>query len=168
MKLFQALLRGFRGHPIHPPLTDVTVGAYTVTTLVAILGWAGVAEERMASLAYVAIVVALISSAVTVLTGFADYLRIPRGTPLRRTANVHWVTMVCATAVFLVAAVLLQDAYDTGTVSLGAAATTLGGWLVMTFGAWVGGAIVFVHGMRVLNAVDMPTGEALKPHLPPD
>ena len=168
MKLMQALLRGFRGHPIHPPLTDITIGAYTVATLVVLLGWAGLAERRLASFAYAAIVVALISSVLTVVTGLADYLRIPRGTPLRRTAAIHWVVMVWATAVFLVAAVLLRNAYETSHITLAAALVTVAGWLTMTFGAWVGGTIVFVHGMRVLKERDVPTGQALKPHLPPD
>ncbi len=36
-------LRGFPGHPSHPPLTDVTIGAYTFGTVAAILSKAGVA-----------------------------------------------------------------------------------------------------------------------------
>lgn len=168
MKFFQALLRGFRGHPLHPALTDLTVGGYTVATIAVVLALAGVAEERFAGLAYLAVVVALISSVATVITGFADYLRIPRGTPLRRTGTLHWVVQVVAGGLFLVAAVLLKDGYDTGSVSTGAALVTIVAWATMTFGAWVGGAITYVYGMRVLNQLDTPTGEALKPHLPPD
>ena len=43
-------LRGMPGHPSHPPLTDVTVGAYTVATIAAILSKAGVAEGGFALL----------------------------------------------------------------------------------------------------------------------
>jgi hypothetical protein len=33
----------------------------------------------------------------------------------------------------------------------------------MAFGGWLGGAIVFVHGMRVLNLVEEPTQRAVSP-----
>jgi hypothetical protein len=32
------VLRGLPGHPLHPPLTDATIGAYTVATGFAVLG----------------------------------------------------------------------------------------------------------------------------------
>ena len=39
----------------------------------------------------------------TALTGFVDWLRIARGTPLWRTATAHMIAMVLATAFFLIA-----------------------------------------------------------------
>ena len=41
-------LRGFPGHPSHPPLTDVTIGAYTFALVAAILSKLGVAEHAFA------------------------------------------------------------------------------------------------------------------------
>jgi len=34
---------------------------------------------------------------------------------------------------------------------------------VLTLGGWLGGTVVFVHGMRVLNLVDEPAVEAITP-----
>ena len=39
------LWRGLPGHPIHPPLTDATIGTYTFATVAAVLSKVGVAEE---------------------------------------------------------------------------------------------------------------------------
>src|SRR6185437_901553 len=62
-------LRGFPGHPSHPPLTDVTIGAYTFATVAAILSKLGVAEHGLAQAWWLALVVGAISSALTVGTG---------------------------------------------------------------------------------------------------
>jgi hypothetical protein len=40
---------------------------------------------------------------------------------------------------------------------------TLVGFGALTIGGWLGGAIVFVHGMRVLSLVDEPTARAVSP-----
>jgi hypothetical protein len=40
---------------------------------------------------------------------------------------------------------------------------TLIGFGLLTLGGWLGGAIVFVHGMRVLSLVDEPASRAAAP-----
>lgn len=40
---------------------------------------------------------------------------------------------------------------------------TLVGFVLLTVGGWLGGAIVFTHGMRVLKLVDEPTSRAVSP-----
>ena len=70
-------LRGFPGHPSHPPLTDVTIGAYTFAAIAAILSKLGVAEHGLAQAWWLALVVGAISSALTVLTGFSTGCRSP-------------------------------------------------------------------------------------------
>ena len=55
-----------------PPLTDVTIGAYTFAAIAAILAKAGVAEHGFARASWLALLVGAISSAPTVLTGTAS------------------------------------------------------------------------------------------------
>src|SRR5437763_3799085 len=81
-------LRGFPGHPSHPPLTDVTIGAYTFATVAAILSKFGVAEHAFAQAWWLALIVGACSSLFTVATGFLDWLQISTGTPLWRTATI--------------------------------------------------------------------------------
>ena len=119
----------------------------------------------MADAAFVAGVVTLISTLLTIPTGAADYVRIERGTQLRRTATLHWVVQVWATSILLVATALLDQ--GPAMPVLGASLAIVS-WFVMVFGSWVGGALVTVHGMRVLNEPDMPTKQAISPKLPTD
>lgn len=163
------LMRGFRGHPAHPPLTDASIGAYTVATVAAVLSWGGIEEAAMAKTAFAAIVIGLVVSVVTILTGFVDYLRIRRGTPLWNTATVHWIVMALANGAFIAAAALLDGGFDADKVEAGAALTTIGGYVLLFVGGWIGGAITYVYGMRVISDNERSARDAiLKPEFPPD
>ena len=150
------LLRGRAGHPLHPPLTDATIGAYTAATAFALLSVIGVSERNMATAWWLALVVGLAVTVPTALAGLADWLQIPRGTALWTTATAHLTAMVSATVVFLLAAILGHRGYADGEVTSIGLALTLGAFLLLTVGGWLGGSIVFVHGMRVLRLTDQP------------
>jgi uncharacterized membrane protein len=157
------LLKGFPGHPLHPPLTDVTLGAYTLATAMAVLSRLGVSDENTATAWWLALVVGLVVTVPTALTGFADWLDISRGTPLWRTATAHLTAMLIATTIFAIAAGAGHADYVDGVVGGGSLVLTLVGYAVLATGGWLGGAIVFVHGMRVLSLVDEPAAKAVSP-----
>jgi uncharacterized membrane protein len=157
------LVKGLPGHPLHPPLTDATIGAYTVATVLAVLSKLSLSEHNTATGWWLALIVALVFTAPTAIAGFADWLTISRGTPLWRTATAHMVAMLTATVLFLVAAGVGHDGYTDARVNGGGLVFTLIGWVVLTVGGWLGGGIVFVHGMRVLNLVDEPALKAARP-----
>ncbi|MGH2809938.1 MAG: DUF2231 domain-containing protein [Actinomycetota bacterium] len=169
MNAFLNLFRGFRGHPSHPPMTDASIGAYTAGSLLVIGGWFGLFEDLpMAETGFLAIAVGLLFALPTVITGFADYLLIPRGTGMRRTANFHWVVMASATGAFLVAEALLKKAFDGGEVTGAALGATLAAFGLLTIGGWIGGTIVFEYGMRVTQEDEQtPASKALMPKWPP-
>jgi hypothetical protein len=50
-----------------------------------------------------------------------------------------------------------------GVVTDAAFVFTVVGFGLLTIGGWLGGSIVFVHGMRVLNLVEEPTHRAVAP-----
>ncbi len=160
------LVKGFPGHPLHPPLTDATIGMYTLATAFAVLSKLGVSEENLATAWWLALVGGLIVTVPTALTGLVDWLQITRGTPLWRTATLHLSSMVTATVFFLIAAVVGHGDYVDQTVGGVPLVLTLIGFGFLTLGGWLGGAIVFTYGMRVLNLPDEPAGRAVTPGQP--
>jgi uncharacterized membrane protein len=160
------LVKGFPGHPLHPPLTDVTIGLYTGATAFAVLSALGLSEANLATAWWLALVGGLIVTVPTALTGLLDWLDISRGTPLWRTATLHLSSMVTATVFFLIAAIVGHGDYVDGAVGGASLVLTLIGWGLLTLGGWLGGAIVFTHGMRVLNLVEEPTRRAVTPGHP--
>jgi uncharacterized membrane protein len=157
------LVKGLPGHPLHPPLTDLTIGTYTFATIAAILDVTGLVQRNAAYAWWIALVVGLCSTALTATTGFIDWIGIEWGSELWKTATAHLTAMLAATGAFLAAVLVGHDGYTNGTVSGGAFALTLVGFGLLTTGGWLGGAVVFVHGMRVLNLVSEPFVEAAAP-----
>jgi uncharacterized membrane protein len=157
------LLQGLPGHPLHPPLTDATIGIYTFATGAAVLSKLGVAETSFAKAWWLALILGLIASVLTATTGFVDWLQIARGTPLWRTATTHMAAMLTATVVFAITAGAGHGSYVDGDVGGGQLILTLIGFALLTAGGWLGGAITYVHGMRVLNLVDEPASRAAAP-----
>lgn len=156
-------LRGMPGHPSHPPLTDITIGAYTFATIAATLSKAGLATGGFAHAWWLALVVGACSSLFTVGTGLLDWLKISSGTPLWKTATLHALTMASGSVFFVLAIILGHSSYVAGQLGTGAFVATLVGFVLLFAGGMVGGAITYVHGMRVLNLVDEPTARAILP-----
>jgi uncharacterized membrane protein len=162
------LWHGLPGHPIHPPLTDATIGIYTFATVAALAEVLGITENTGAYGWWIALIAGLIFTVPTALTGLADWLTIPRGTELWKTATFHLSAMVTATVWFALAAIFGHDEYTQGNVGSGAFVLTLIGFGFLTLGGWLGGAIVFVHGMRVLGLTKEPTERAVSPQPHPE
>src|SRR3954469_18996536 len=159
MKL-EYLWRGLPGHPIHPPLTDATIGAYTAATVMAVASVIGVAEVSAAHGWWLGRGGGLIAAGVP---GFADWRTIEWGSNLWWTATWHMCSMLAATVFFLIAALVGHSGYKHGAVDSGPFILTLVGFALLTVGGWLGGAVVYVHGMRVLSLTGEPPGRAVAP-----
>src|SRR4051794_10926113 len=146
------LLHGLPGHPLHPPLTDVTIGMFVFGTGLAVLGALGALGDAAGKACWLALVGGLIVAVPTAGTGFADWVRLEWGSARWRTATLHLTAMVTAVVLFAVAAWLQHAGYQQGDVTAGGLIFSVAGFVALTAGGWLGGAIVFVHGVRVLAA----------------
>jgi uncharacterized membrane protein len=157
------LVRGLPGHPIHPPLTDFAIGAYSAATVLVVLSVLGVSDENTATAWWLTLLLAQIVAVPTMLTGFVDWLQITVGTPLWRTATAHLAANVLAAALFLITLILGHGDYVDKDVGGLPFLLNLIAFGMLTLGGWLGGTIVFVHGMRVLNLAGEPASRAASP-----
>jgi uncharacterized membrane protein len=157
------LYRGLPGHPIHPPLTDATIGTYTVATALAVADVTDISTNAAAAGWWLALLFGLCLTVPTALTGLADWLTITWRSPLWWTATLHLLSMVSATVFFGLAAIFGHAGWRTGDVTTGPFILTVIGFGLLTLGGWLGGSNVFVYGMRVLSLVDEPTARAIAP-----
>src|SRR5215203_5497390 len=90
-------LRGWAGKPLHPPLTDIPVGAYVLAATFDVISAIGHGEEWARDFYRAASFVLIGGAAVSVfaaLTGFWDRQRSTEsGTQARRTVNAHALVM---------------------------------------------------------------------------
>jgi uncharacterized membrane protein len=122
---------------------------FVLATGLTVLGKLGIAEGKIGPAAWLALVGGLLVAAPTAVTGFADWVLIGWGSSTWRTSTIHLTAMVTAVVLFGVAAWLQWPGYDHGSVTTGGLVLSLAGFVALTAGGWFGGAVVFVHGMRV-------------------
>lgn len=157
------LVKGLPGHPLHPPLTDATIGTYTVATSWGCSAPSASRRRTWRKGWWLALLVGVVLTGPTAVTGLIDWLGLTWGSELWKTATLHLGAMVTATIFFLVAVVVGHGGYVDGEVTGGALALNLIGFGMLTLGGWLGGTVVFVHGLRVLNLVEEPAGRAVSP-----
>ncbi len=154
-------LRGWAGKPLHPPLTDVPVGAYMLVAGFDVISFLG-QDQEWARDFYRAGTFALIGggavSLLAALTGFWDWLKsTTKGTQARRTVNAHAWTMVAVTVLVLVDVVLRRFPYaddaHTGVVVL---ALTLAAAALTVVGGSIGGSLAYDYGFNVETSGDHP------------
>lgn len=157
------LVKGLPGHPIHPPLTGATIGIYTFAFVAALADVTGISNHAATGGWWLALLLGLITTVATALTGLVDWLGIERGTELWKTATFHLVAMVSASVFFGLAALFGHDDFHAGDVTAGPFILTAVGFGLLTLGGWLGGSIVYVYGMRVLGLAKEPTERAVAP-----
>jgi uncharacterized membrane protein len=157
------LVKGSPGKPLHPPLTDASIGAYTVGVAMLLAGALGLQEEQMAHGSLIAISFGLILAAPTAITGLLDWLDLPRRSQARSAATLHLFVMVAATVLFAITWLLQRPGYNEDEVRVAALVAGLISEGVLAAGGNIGGANVFVYGIRVLKRPETPVAKALNP-----
>ena len=155
-------IRGWSGKPLHPPLTDVPVGAYVLAAAFDLVSIAGGDDQPWARDFYRAASFVLVGGAVvsvfTALTGFWDWLRSTEpGTQARRTANADVWTMVTVTVLVAVGiAVRAAVFWDERSTPVLALILSLAAAALTFLGATLGGTLAFDYGFNVETAGDHP------------
>jgi len=154
-------LRGFSGKPLHPPLTDVPIGAYVIAAALDVISFVGDhtawQREFYQAATFVFMAGALVSLG-AVVTGLWDRWRSSEaGTQARRTINAHAVLMVVMTVLVLVDLGLRWFRYHgTSGPTPALLGLSLAAALVCASGATYGGTLVFGYGFNVETGGDHP------------
>jgi len=143
-----AMLTGPYGHPFHPLLVTVPIGAW-VSSLVFDIG-SHVADER-AALALGArwlIAIGVLGAVAAATVGFLDFSTIPSGTPVHRTAVLHMALNLVITGLFAVDFVWRLGAGGTATDAGPLVLSALGLACLGVSGS-LGGKLAYRYGVRV-------------------
>jgi nitrite reductase/ring-hydroxylating ferredoxin subunit/uncharacterized membrane protein len=130
------------GHPLHPALTDLPVGAWTVGV---VADWVFLATGRVPAVAGdLALAVGVAGAILAALAGYTDFHETDGNE--RRTAIVHGLlmTFVLAVEVVSLGMRLASPALRPSAVLFSTVA-----WLIVVIGAYVGGHLTFGIGTAV-------------------
>ncbi|MCC7165253.1 MAG: Rieske 2Fe-2S domain-containing protein [Anaerolineae bacterium] len=131
-------------HPLHPLLTDVPVGAWTVTLLLYIAGlFFGM--DGLGLAIGLAMGLGILAALAAIATGFMDWMDVD---PTELAVGlVHAIMNITGTLFFMLAWLMLYLAQ--WQVSVANFIPALIGYLVMSVGAYLGGGLVFRLGVMV-------------------
>lgn len=156
-------VRGWAGKPTHPPLTDVPIAAYLFAAVFDVLSVLlhGSHPEVGGELFKAGTWTITGGAAVSVLAAFTGYMDWKKssepGTQARRTVNAHAITMIVVTVLVLVDVVLRLTAFsDSASTPWGLMIISIVAALGVSFGATMGGSLVFDYGFNVETAGDHP------------
>jgi uncharacterized membrane protein len=155
-------LRGWSGKPLHPPLTDIPIGAYVAAAVLDVISAIGGDDHRWARELWHAATFVFIGglavSVLTALTGLWDAKNSSEaGTQARRTINTHATIMVTVTVLAIIDVILRLNAYNTELVTpAGIAVLSAVIALLVSLGAMFGGTLVYDYGFNVETAGDSP------------
>jgi nitrite reductase/ring-hydroxylating ferredoxin subunit/uncharacterized membrane protein len=124
------------GHPVHAAVTDVPIGAMTVSIIADVIG-----QPLVADVSLLLGVLGMVASAVT---GAADYAEVD-GTARNR-ATVHSVVMVLSLVLYLSSLVIRSGSPADRLVPI---VIALVAYLLLTLGAEIGGDLVYLIGTHV-------------------
>ena len=124
------------GHPVHAVVTDVPIGAMTVSIIADVIG-----QPVVADVSLVLGVLAMVASAVT---GAADYTEVD-GTARNR-ATVHSVIMVVALVLYLISLAIRSGSPAD---RLAPILISVVAYLLLSLGAAIGGDLVYLIGTHV-------------------
>lgn len=131
-------------HPLHPALTDATVGGYTAMLALDVF-FLVTREDALLRAADVVLVFSFVTSLASIVSGLTDWNE-TYGEE-RRNGMLHGLVMVIATVGFLVSLGLRvggDAAQREPAIAVG-----IGAWILLTAAAFLGGEQVFGYGTGV-------------------
>lgn len=145
------------GHPAHPALVAVPIGAWIASLTFDVASRVVAEPEFLVEGSRWLIAIGVLGALAAAVPGFIDLLGIPGGSPALRTAVIHMALNLTATAGYTVGFFLRGSPEDpTGPVGIVPLVISIASLLVVGAGGFLGGELVFRHGVRVRSTPTSP------------
>ena len=139
-----------KGHPLHPILIPFPIG-FLAGALISDLVFLGTSDPFWARASYWLIVAGVVMGVLAGLAGLVEVLRVERARKLS-TAWIHGVANIVALVVATVNAILRSGAVP-DSVSATHVALSFVTVAILGFTGWLGGELVFHHGVGVSRQI---------------
>ncbi|MGB8634102.1 MAG: DUF2231 domain-containing protein [Rhodanobacteraceae bacterium] len=132
-------------HPIHPMLVHFPVACWSIATIADLVSphYGKSAWELAGTLMIIGIVMALPA----MLTGLVELIQVPDEDAAMRDAYLHMGVMMLAFALYVASLMMRIDAMHLVAPGGHAIVVSTCGFLTLLIGGWLGGRLVFGHGI---------------------
>lgn len=153
-------LAGPYGHPFHPILVTIPIGAWTTSLVFDLIAIFVDDPTPYVVGARVLIAVGLAGAILAAVWGFLDYLQLERGTPAQKTGLVHMLLNLGAMALFTVN-LIVRFLGDDDELSVVGLVLSLVALAALSMSGWLGGKLAYTYGVRVAD--DHKQAEGFQP-----
>lgn len=163
-----ATLAGPYGHPFHPILVTVPIGAWVGSVVFDIASHIVDDPDFLARGAMWLIAVGVIGALVAAMAGFLDLIAIPAGTRVFRVALIHMTLNLLVTASYA-GNFLWRRAGEGPSGSVGTGQLVLGAVSLAVLGVsgYLGGKLAYHYGVRVADEATQAEGYTTGHQRPP-
>lgn len=147
-------LAGPYGHPLHPAVVAVPIGAWIASVLFDLASHVVDDPQFLVRGAAWLLAIGVLGAAVAAVLGLLDLLAIPRGTTAMRTAVMHAVLNSTALVAFLASLLWRRGDLDADGTPTGPLVLSLVALVVVSASGWLGGELAYRHGVRVAHERD--------------
>ena len=152
------VVAGPYGHPFHPALVTVPIGAWVASLVFDIVSrWASDPVVFATGSAWL-IGVGLAGAVLAACFGLLDLLAIPPGTPAFRTGLLHMGLNLTAVALYGVSLAVRIGSVDEGDVTVPGFALALAALAIVGGAGWLGGKLAYSYGVRVADEATQAEG----------
>ena len=144
------------GHPLHPAMVAIPIGAFTVTLVADVLAYlkGGTIWGDVASYSLLVGIVGALAAAVL---GFIDFFGVRMSEAGYKVARLHMILNLTAVVLFAVSAWLRFSDPDGWGVAACSISTLA--FLILSGSGWLGGELVFKHKVGVVETADSEATE---------
>ena len=147
----RTVLAGPYGHPFHPILVTVPIGAWVASLVFDVIAAVSSADEAVfAEGAYWLIAIGVVGALLAAVFGFLDLMTIPDGTRAAKTAFTHMALNLVVVALF-VADFLVRRSGDYEEFRTGPLILSIVALAVLGASGWLGGMLSYRYGVRVAD-----------------
>ncbi|MFC0598245.1 DUF2231 domain-containing protein [Streptomyces palmae] len=156
-----ASLAGPYGHPFHPILVTVPIGAWVAGLVFDIASHVVHRPGFLTQSSEWLIAVGVIGALLAAVVGFLDLFAIPTGTPAFRTALTHMALNLLVTAAYIANFLWRYGTYtDGGSVGIGQLVLSAVSLAVLGISGYLGGKLAYRYGVRVADEGTQAEGYA--------
>ncbi|MET8778159.1 DUF2231 domain-containing protein [Nocardia sp. NPDC004654] len=157
-----AVLAGPYGHPFHPILVTVPIGAWVASLIFDIGSHVVDDPEFLAEGARWLIAIGVLGALAAATIGLLDLLAIPTGTAAFRTGLLHMGLNLAVTVAFAIG-FLWRGSDPTGAVKAGPLVLSVVSLAALGVSGWLGGKLAYHYGVRVADEATQAAGFEHRP-----
>jgi uncharacterized membrane protein len=148
----RSVLSGSYGHPVHPILVTLPIGAWVCSFIFDLVSY-GSAQPRTWSLgAMWLILVGVLGAAAAAIFGTLDLLNLPRRTAAFRTGQIHAALNSAALVIFLISFIWRYNTRESWEATpVGPLVLSIIGLAVIGASGFLGGKLAYHYGVRVAD-----------------